>query len=312
MRTAMFALATMLLAGPGPVAAETPAEALTRGKLEADMGRLQSASAAFEAVAHASDATPEQRWEALVRLGVARRAAGDARGSADAFEETWRSYRGDPEAVRFLLQALGSALPGQERWDEAWEKVVIKVDRTHADQPVVGVVWPGASRLERARARQETISVDFKDADLNDIFRLLADVSGLNVVVQPGVSGKVTILARDLPWDELLEKVLAPYGFQARIDGNVLWIGRSGEAPRTGVAGEAIDVDFASVPLRDVLVEVAARGGARAVIPDGVAGRVTIRLRAVPWLQAFDLIANANGLVWERRGQVIEVRPRHP
>jgi hypothetical protein len=36
------------------------------------------------------------------------------------------------------------------------------------------------------------ISLDFKDGDLQDIFRLFADISGLNVVVNPGVSGKVT------------------------------------------------------------------------------------------------------------------------
>ena len=33
------------------------------------------------------------------------------------------------------------------------------------------------------------ISLDFKDGDLQDIFRLFADISGLNVVVNPGVSG---------------------------------------------------------------------------------------------------------------------------
>jgi hypothetical protein len=307
MRTAL-AFAMLALMG-GRAVAETPADALTRGKLEADMGRLQAAAAAFEEVAHASEASPEQRSEALVRLGVARRSAGDFRGSAEAFEETWTTYRHDPEAIRFLLQALGSALPGQERWDEVWEKIVFSLDRTHPERPIVNVAWPGASRIERAGVRQ-TMSVDFKEGNLVDIFRLLADVSGLNVVVQPGVWGKVTFSARDLPWDELLEKVLAPYGFLGRIDGNVLWIGRPGEAPRADGAGDAIDVDFASVPLRDVLVEVAARGGARAVIPDGVAGQVTIRLRAVPWLQAFDLIATANGLVWERRGDVITVRPQ--
>ena len=48
-----------------------------------------------------------QRWEALVRLGVARRDAGDAEGSADAFEEAFRTYGKDPEALRFLLAGGG-------------------------------------------------------------------------------------------------------------------------------------------------------------------------------------------------------------
>ena len=217
MRTAMLALATILLAG-GRAAAESPAEALTRGKLEADIGQLGSASAAFAAVAHASDASAEQRWEALVRLGVARRSAGDAEGSVAAFEEAWTTYRQDPEAIRFLLQALGSALPGQERWDEVWQEISFTVDRRTPEKPFVRVNWPGASAVERPASRQ-TISVDFKDANLVDIFRLLADVSGLNVVVQPGVGGTVTILVKDLPWDELLEqgaRALRPPGAHRR------------------------------------------------------------------------------------------------
>src|SRR6185503_3273358 len=43
------------------------------------------------------------------------------------------------------------------------------------------------------------ISLDFKDGDLQDIFRLFADISGLNVVVNPGVSGKVTLKLNEVP-----------------------------------------------------------------------------------------------------------------
>ena len=43
----------------------------------------------------------------LVRLGVARRDAGDAVGSASAFEDAFRRYGKDPDALRFLLLALG-------------------------------------------------------------------------------------------------------------------------------------------------------------------------------------------------------------
>src|SRR5262245_16532053 len=48
------------------------------------------------------------------------------------------------------------------------------------------------------------ISLDFKDGDLQDIFRLFADISGLNVVVNPGVAGKVTLKLNEVPWDQAL------------------------------------------------------------------------------------------------------------
>src|SRR6202023_1145567 len=56
------------------------------------------------------------------------------------------------------------------------------------------------------------ISLDFKDGDLQDIFRLFADISGLNIVVNPGVSGKVTLKLNEVPWDQALDLILKANG----------------------------------------------------------------------------------------------------
>jgi type IV pilus assembly protein PilQ len=47
---------------------------------------------------------------------------------------------------------------------------------------------------------QARLSVDLKDADLHDVFRLLAQVAHVNVVVPDDVTGKVTIQLHDAPW----------------------------------------------------------------------------------------------------------------
>jgi len=52
------------------------------------------------------------------------------------------------------------------------------------------------------------LSLDFMDADVNDILRLVADVSGLNFVSGPEVKGRVTIHLSDVPWDQALEIIL--------------------------------------------------------------------------------------------------------
>ncbi len=70
------------------------------------------------------------------------------------------------------------------------------------------------------------ISLDFKDGDLQDIFRLFADISGLNVVVNPGVGGKVTLKLVELPWDQALDLILKTNGLGKTIDGNVIRIAR--------------------------------------------------------------------------------------
>jgi type IV pilus assembly protein PilQ len=72
----------------------------------------------------------------------------------------------------------------------------------------------------------EPISMDFKDGDLQDIFRLFADISGENVVVNPGISGKVTLKLNQVPWDQALDIILKTNGLGYTRDGNVIRIAR--------------------------------------------------------------------------------------
>jgi type IV pilus assembly protein PilQ len=68
------------------------------------------------------------------------------------------------------------------------------------------------------------ISLDFKDGDLQDIFRLFADISGLNIVVNPGVTGKVTLTLHEVPWDQALDLILKANGLGYTMEGNVIRI----------------------------------------------------------------------------------------
>jgi type IV pilus secretin PilQ/predicted competence protein len=70
----------------------------------------------------------------------------------------------------------------------------------------------------------EPISVNLKDVDLRDFFRLIHEISGLNVVVDPGVKGTLTIVLDDVPWDQALDIVLHNNDLEKQLDGNVLRI----------------------------------------------------------------------------------------
>jgi hypothetical protein len=303
-----WAVAAVLIGAA--TSAEEPSATLTRGKLEADLGHHEIAAEAFAAVARDTAASQPQRWEALVRLAVARRDAGDARGSAAAFEEAFRTYGRDEEALRFLLQAAGAALPGRERWAEVWRKVVVEVDRRTPDRPVVRVTWP-AVPFGLCPCSGTKIDFHGDDADIQESFRMFADVSGMNVVVHPGVQGRVTYHANQVPWDEVLERILSPSGFVARLQGNLVEIGHAqGFGPRRAFSGAPISFEYVSKELVETLREVAAHGHATVEVPEGVMGRVTIKLDAIPWDQAFDVLARVNGLAWTRTGDVIRVEPR--
>src|SRR5438445_219006 len=54
----------------------------------------------------------------------------------------------------------------------------------------------------------QRISLDFKDADIQNVLRVLADVSGLNIIATGDVKGKVTLHLNDVPWDQALDRVL--------------------------------------------------------------------------------------------------------
>jgi len=70
----------------------------------------------------------------------------------------------------------------------------------------------------------EAISVNLKDVDLKDFFRLIHEISGLNVVLDPTVRGSVTIVLDEVPWDQALDIVLRNNSLSKELDGNVLRI----------------------------------------------------------------------------------------
>src|SRR3984957_1936413 len=70
----------------------------------------------------------------------------------------------------------------------------------------------------------EPISVNLKDVDLRDFFRLIHEISGLNVVLDPAVKGTLTIVLDEVPWDQALDIVLQNNGLEKQLHGNVLRI----------------------------------------------------------------------------------------
>jgi type IV pilus assembly protein PilQ len=70
----------------------------------------------------------------------------------------------------------------------------------------------------------EPFGMNFKDLDLKDFFRLIHEISGLNVVLDPSVKGSVTIVLDDVPWDQALAIVLDNNGLACSLQGNVLRI----------------------------------------------------------------------------------------
>ncbi len=82
---------------------------------------------------------------------------------------------------------------------------------------------PAALPAEKKYTGQR-ISLDFKDADIKNVFRLLAEVSGLNIVVTGDVVRKVTVRLVDVPWDQALDLLIDTNGLGKEQVGNVVRI----------------------------------------------------------------------------------------
>ena len=79
-----------------------------------------------------------------------------------------------------------------------------------------------ASDDARLRYVGRPIDLDVKGADIHDVCRLLADVGKVNIVLGDGVQGTVTLTMRHVPWDQVLDAVLAAKGLRVERDGNVI------------------------------------------------------------------------------------------
>lgn len=69
---------------------------------------------------------------------------------------------------------------------------------------------------------EPVISVDFKDADIKTVLRVLSMKSKVNIVAGPEVQGVVTIRLEDVPWQKAMEVVLRTYGYVYERDGNII------------------------------------------------------------------------------------------
>jgi type IV pilus assembly protein PilQ len=104
-----------------------------------------------------------------------------------------------------------------------------------------------------AKYTGEPISVNLKDVDLKDFFRLIHEISGLNVVLDPMIHGTLTIVLDDVPWDQALDIVLKNNDLSRQLDGNVLRIAtvdtlkREAENRRAQIDAEALAVDKVSI-----------------------------------------------------------------
>lgn len=91
-------------------------------------------------------------------------------------------------------------------------------------QPKAGASGDSGTAGGGERFPGKRISLDFQDAEISSVLRLIADVSGLNMVVGENVKAKVTLKLLNVPWDQALDLILKLNNLGQLREGNILWI----------------------------------------------------------------------------------------
>jgi len=76
----------------------------------------------------------------------------------------------------------------------------------------------------RKRYTGAPMTMDFVNADVTNILRLIGEISNLNIVWGPKVKGKVSMRLRNVPWDQALDLILKNNDLAMRREGNVIWV----------------------------------------------------------------------------------------
>jgi type IV pilus assembly protein PilQ len=102
-----------------------------------------------------------------------------------------------------------------------------------AQPPAPEQPLPGVPRGNERRFTGNPVSLDFQGADLRAVLRTFSEISGLNIVIDPAVTGSVDVALRDVPWDQALDIILRANKLGYLVDGTIVRI-----APLTVLADE--------------------------------------------------------------------------
>lgn len=100
---------------------------------------------------------------------------------------------------------------------------------------LVAVIMGSLVAASAEAAPPKKITIDMQDAEIGNVLRLLADVSGKNLVYGEEVKGKITLKLKNVPWTQALKVVLQTKGLGSETDGDVIRI-----APQETLDREAI------------------------------------------------------------------------
>lgn len=117
------------------------------------------------------------------------------------------------------------SLAGQRDSEEIMRvPLLVGVEETLQDREPVKADIATAHTKKGVTPHEELITIRCQNTDLVDVLETIARVSGLTLVVHPGISGTVTVRLENVPWEHALDVILRMNNLRYAIEGTVLRI----------------------------------------------------------------------------------------
>ena len=135
------------------------------------------------------------------------------------------------------LDQLVNERPGVMQWrfsTRGGSEQVVSQDQSAGFSTEANDVTEEGAPQQRRNYVGKRVSFEFKDIDIHNLLRIIAEISKKNIVVADDVSGKITVRLRNVPWDQALDLVLRSKSLGKEEFGNIIRV-----APLATLEGEA-------------------------------------------------------------------------
>jgi len=151
------------------------------------------------------------------------------------------------ENARLIIQRVGESEFLAYQTDDRY---IIEVNPLSGEEVTGG---PGQQKIYTG----ELLSLNFQDIEVRAVLQIIADFTGLNVVVSDTVQGNLTLRLQNVPWDQALDIILQTKGLTQRQNGNVIYIAPAEEvAAREKLELEALKAKEELEPLVSETIQI--------------------------------------------------------
>ncbi len=168
-------------------------------------------------------------------------------------------------------------------------------------------------------APAKRFSLEFRDADIKDVLRLLGQENGLNILVGDDVTGKVTVSFKEVTLDQALVSILQSFGYSYTTSDGIVTVSNKPSpkpAPEQiviNVRDKLISLDFRDAEAKDVLRLLGKKSGINIIVGDEIAGKISVSLKDVTLDQALHSVLQGFGCAYSiNDGIVLVTRNPNP